>query len=125
MEPNGVSKLVDVGKTSKPKSSKQNNNNKRSVNKQEMDIYKSRLDLLAQDATREQVSFPATLSSIDRKLLHTYAHKLGLDSRSVGKGKIDNSSSSFAKQEKKCVCLLDSCQKKNVRFSEFQVRIGF
>lgn len=87
MEPNGVSKLADVGKTSKPKSSKQNNNNnKRSVNKLEMDIYKSRLDCLAQDATRDQVSFPATLTSIDRKLLHTYAHKLGLDSRSVGKG---------------------------------------
>lgn len=89
MEPNGVSESADVGKTSKPKSSKQNNNIKRSVvNKQEMDIYKSRLDLLAQDATREQISFPATLSSIDRKLLHTYAHKLGLDSRSVGKGNI-------------------------------------
>lgn len=89
MEPNGVSKLADVDRASEPpKSSKQNNNNKRSVNKQEMDIYKSRLDLLAQDATREQVSFPATLSSVERKLLHTYAHKLGLDSRSVGKGKV-------------------------------------
>lgn len=89
MEPNEVSKWADVDRASKPpKSSKPNNNYHRSVNKQEMDHYKSRLDLLAQDATREQVSFPATLSSVERKLLHTYAHKLGLDSRSVGKGMV-------------------------------------
>lgn len=88
MEPEGISKVTNVGRASKPKPSNQNNNNKLSVSKQEMDIYKSRLDLLAKDATREQISFPATLTAADRKKLHTYAHKLGLDSRSVGKGNV-------------------------------------
>lgn len=54
--------------------------------KQELIIYRQQLDDLINDPVRNQLPFPASLSKGARKKLHTYAHKLGLDSRSTGKG---------------------------------------
>lgn len=52
----------------------------------ELKIYRDQLDQLRRDATREQLSFPVTLSKFARKKLHVYAQSIGLKSRSTGKG---------------------------------------
>lgn len=60
---------------------------KREEKKEEMQYYRNQLDELAQDDKRAQLAFPPTLDSGQRKKLHTYAHTLGLKSKSNGKGK--------------------------------------
>lgn len=53
-------------------------------------MWRNKLDELANDERREQLAFPSTLKSGQRKQLHTYAHSIGLKSKSNGKGNIRN-----------------------------------
>lgn len=54
--------------------------------KNEMRHYYDQLDKLALDDARDQLAFPPTLGAGERKKLHTYAHKIGLKSKSNGSG---------------------------------------
>lgn len=54
---------------------------------EEINYFKQQLDNLVKDEKRAQLSFAPTLNAIQRKTLHRYANKLGLKSKSTGKGK--------------------------------------
>lgn len=56
--------------------------------KEEMKMWRDKLDEVANDERREQLAFPSTLNKGQRKRLHTYAHSIGLKSKSHGTGKI-------------------------------------
>lgn len=58
--------------------------------KEEMKMWRDKLDELANDARREQLAFPSTLNKFQRKRLHTYAHSIGLKSKSHGTGNTSN-----------------------------------
>lgn len=55
--------------------------------KEEMKMWRDKLDELVKDERREQLAFPSTLHKGHRKKLHTYAHSIGLKSKSHGTGK--------------------------------------
>lgn len=61
---------------------------KNQIRKDEMKIYRQQLNELVKDSKRSQLAFPPILDSSQRKNLHTIAHKLGLKSKSHGKGTI-------------------------------------
>lgn len=63
-------------------------NERREQEKTQLKIYREQLITLAKDEKRSQLAFPPTLDSGQRKKLHTYAHGLGLKSKSHGKGKL-------------------------------------
>ena len=67
---------------------KKNKKEKREAKKEEMQYFRKQLEQLVNDEKREQLAFPPTLQSGQRKQLHTYAHTLGLKSKSSGKGKL-------------------------------------
>lgn len=54
---------------------------------EEMKYYREQMEKLLKDEAREQLSFPPTLDNIERKKLHNYARKIGLRTKSSGKGK--------------------------------------
>lgn len=54
--------------------------------KEEMKYYKEQMQRLLNDEAREQLSFPPTLDNKERKNLHNYARKIGLKTKSSGKG---------------------------------------
>lgn len=56
--------------------------------KEELQFYRDQLDKLKKDDRREQLAFPPTLDKGQRKNLHTYAHSIGLKSKSNGIGKL-------------------------------------
>lgn len=55
--------------------------------KEEMKMWRDKLDEMMKDERREQLAFPSTLHKGHRKKLHTYAHSIGLKSKSHGTGK--------------------------------------
>lgn len=61
---------------------------RKAMQKEEMKIYREQLENLLKDERREQLAFPPTLQKGQRKKLHTYAHGLGLKSKSHGTGTI-------------------------------------
>lgn len=61
---------------------------KKNQQKEEMKMWRDKLDELANDERREQLAFPSTLNKGQRKRLHTYAHSIGLKSKSHGTGNI-------------------------------------
>lgn len=58
----------------------------RTRRKEEMKYYQEQMDKLLKNAAREQLSFPPTLDNVERKRLHHYARKVGLRTKSSGKG---------------------------------------
>lgn len=60
----------------------------RVMKKQELQCYREQLDRLVEDERRSQLSFPPTLCKGTRKKLHTYAHSIGLKSKSSGLGNL-------------------------------------
>lgn len=58
----------------------------REMQKKELQEYKAQLDRLLADSKRSQLAFPPTLHKGTRKKLHTYAHSIGLKSKSNGQG---------------------------------------
>lgn len=54
--------------------------------KEEMKYYQEQMQKLLNDEAREQLSFPPTLDNKERKRLHHYARKIGLKTKSSGKG---------------------------------------
>lgn len=75
------SKAAKAAKLSKKKE-------KKARMKEEMKYYKEQLDKLVTDDAREQLPFPPSLDNVQRKQLHTYAHSIGLKSKSSGSGKV-------------------------------------
>lgn len=70
-----------------PKAAKQKQRMERkNQKKEEMKMWRDKLDELANDERREQLAFPSTLDKGQRKRLHTYAHSIGLKSKSHGTG---------------------------------------
>lgn len=61
---------------------------KKERKKQELKYYRETLDELVKDERRTQLAFPPSLDVGQRKKLHTYAHSIGLKSKSNGKGKL-------------------------------------
>lgn len=53
----------------------------------EMKIHREQIDKLVNDDSRDQLAFAPCLERKQRKLLHNYAHTVGLKSRSSGIGK--------------------------------------
>lgn len=70
-------------KTAKQKQKMERKNQQR----EEMKMWRDKLDELAKDERREQLAFPSTVDKGQRKKLHTYAHSIGLKSKSHGTGK--------------------------------------
>lgn len=66
---------------------KKNPNKNPSQFKQEMDYYMEQIKKLSTDDARTQLAFPPTLDNVQRKILHSYAQKCGLKSKSTGNGK--------------------------------------
>lgn len=58
----------------------------RTRRREEMKYYKQQMDKLRHDDAREQLAFPPTLDNVERKQLHNYARKIGLKTKSSGKG---------------------------------------
>lgn len=54
--------------------------------REERDNYKQEMQLLLKDPTRTQLEFPASLQKSQRKMLHCYAAKIGLKTKSTGVG---------------------------------------
>lgn len=71
------------GKAAKQKQKMERKNQQ----KEEMKMWRDKLNELATDERREQLAFPSTLDRGQRKKLHTYAHSIGLKSKSHGTGK--------------------------------------
>lgn len=67
---------------------KKDKKEKLNAKKVEMQIFREQIDKLAIDDKRDQLAFPPTLDSGQRKKLHGYAHSLGLKSKSNGKGRV-------------------------------------
>lgn len=76
---------------------KKNKKVQREAKKEEMQYFRKRLDELLNDDASDQVAFPPTLDSGQRKRLHTYAHSLGLKSKSHGKGTVQRRNILFQK----------------------------
>lgn len=62
----------------------------RTRRREEMNYYMEQMDKLRYDDAREQLSFPPTLDNVERKRLHNYARKIGLKTKSSGKGRWTN-----------------------------------
>lgn len=75
-------KVMDA-KTNKKNARKE----RREMQKEQMKIYRQQIDELAENDKKSQLAFPPILNNGQRKNLHTYAHGLGLKSKSHGKGK--------------------------------------
>lgn len=52
----------------------------------QLHVWREQINEFLLNETDQMISFPTTLSNIDRKTLHLYAMKFGLKSKSVGTG---------------------------------------
>lgn len=82
-----------MDKAQKKKDAKERKKEEKDRKKEEMNYYRSSLNELLKDERRSQLAFPPTLNTGQRKKLHTYAHSIGLKSKSTGKGKFMHSKS--------------------------------
>lgn len=69
-----------------PRMNKKNEKERRERQKEQMKVYRQQTEEFAKDDRRSQLAFPPILNNEQRKKLHTYAHGLGLKSKSHGKG---------------------------------------
>lgn len=53
-----------------------------------LNAWKTIIDDFARNDVEQMVSFPSSLSNVDRKALHNYALALGLKSKLLGKGNV-------------------------------------
>lgn len=49
-------------------------------------VYREQINAFLLSETDQMISFPTSLTNIDRKVLHLYAMQFGLKSKSIGNG---------------------------------------